>query len=99
MCRTYNSIEVQFENVWNTIPIDGESRILNEKKSIVDISSKLESTLKKKHNSIAYHLVICNVAAGVVQIGWIKNISNIADAFTKRLAVARRFKLFGNWTY
>ena len=81
------------------IPVDGESRILNDNKSVVDSSSKLDPTLNKKHNSIACNLVIQNVAAGVVQIRWIESISNISDAFTKRLAAARRSKLFGDWTY
>ena len=81
------------------IPIDGELRVLNYQKSVVDSSSKLESKLKKNHNSIAYHLVRLIVEAGVVRIGWIKVISNIADAFIKRLAASRRFILFGDWTY
>ena len=81
------------------IPIDGELRILNANKSVVDSSSKLESTLNKKHNSIAYHLVRWNVAAGAVRIGWIEGILNKADAFTKILAAARRSKLFGDRTY
>ena len=50
------------------IPIDGELRVLNYQKSVVDSSSKLESKLKKNHNSIAYHLVRWNVVAGVVRI-------------------------------
>ena len=81
------------------IPINGESRILNDNKSVVDSSSKLESTLNNKHGSISYHLVRCNVAAGVVQIRCIEGISNISDVFTKRLSAARRSKLFGDWTY
>ena len=81
------------------IPIAGELRVLNDNKSVVDSSSKLESTLNKKHNSVAYHLVRWNLVAGVVQIGWIKGIFNIADALTKILAAARRSKLFGDWTY
>ena len=54
--------------------------------SVVDNSSKLESTLNKKHSSIAYNLVRWNVAAIVVQIGWIEVISNIADALKEILA-------------
>ena len=54
------------------VSVDGKLRILNDNKSVVDISSKLQSTLNKKHNSIVYHEVRCNVAGGVVHIGWIK---------------------------
>ena len=81
------------------IPIDGELKLLNDNKSVVDSSSKLESTLNKNHNSIAYNLVKWNVAAVVVQILWVEGILNLADAFTNRLAEARRSKLFGDWTY
>ena len=92
-------IKLRFKFRMFVIPIDGESRILNDNKSVVGSSSKSESKLNKKHNSIAYHLERCNVAAGVVRIGWIEGVSNIADAFTKILAAARRSKLFGDCTY
>ena len=81
------------------IPMYGEARIFNDNKSVVDSISKLESTLNKKHISIAYRLVRWNVAAGVVQIGCIKGISDISDSLTKILASSRRYKLFGDWTY
>ena len=81
------------------VPIDGESRILNDNKSVADSSYKLDSTLNNKNSSIAYHLVRWNVSEGFVQIGWREGISNIADALTKRLAAARTSKLFGDWTY
>ena len=50
------------------IDIDGPTIMLNDKKSAVNNSSKIEYTLNKKHSSIAYHLVLHNVAAGVVNI-------------------------------
>ena len=87
-------ISLRFKLRMFGIPIDGESRILNDNKSVVDSSPKLELTLNKKHNSIAYHLLRWNVAAGVIRIGWIEGISNIADALTKRLSAVRRSKLF-----
>ena len=81
------------------IPTDGETRVLNDNKGVVNGSLKLYSTLNKKHSSITYHIFIWNVAESVVQIGWIERISNIADALTKRLAAARRYKILGDWTY
>ena len=65
------------------IPIDVEAIFLNDNKSVVDSSSKLESMLNKKHISVAYHLVRWNVASGVVRIGWIEGISNIAEELMK----------------
>ena len=67
---------------------------MNDNKNEVDSTSKLESTLNKKHNPTAYHSVRWNVAAVVLQLGYIKGILNIADALTNKLAAARR-----DWTY
>ena len=61
--------------------------------------SRLESSLHKKQNSLAYHAVRWAVAAGIIRVGWIDTNYNIADAFTKRLTVQQRDKLFGDWTY
>ena len=62
-------------------------------------SSKVESTLNKKHSALAYHFVRWNVAAKVCLVAWIRTEDNIADAMTKRLPEAKRSYLFGNWTY
>ena len=48
---------------------------------------------------MAYHAVRWAVAAGVIIVGWIDTHLNIADAFTKRLTVLQRDRLFGDWTY
>ena len=73
--------------------------MLNYNESAVNNISKIESTLKKKHSSVSYHLVFHNVAARVVNIGLILTSDNISDAFTRRLAEAKRKHLFGYWTY
>ena len=39
------------------IPIDGPADVLCDNLSVVNNSSKIESTLNKKHSSIAYHAV------------------------------------------
>ena len=81
------------------IPIEGETKILCDNRSAVTNCSRLESSLHKKHNSLAYHAVRWAVAAGIIRVGWIDTNYNIADAFTKRLTVQQREKLFGDWTY
>lgn len=82
------------------IPLDDEpTHIMCDNESVVRNSMLVESTLNKKHNSIAYHYTRWNVAAGVVNISWIATLLNIADAFTKRLTQMRREELFGSWTY
>jgi hypothetical protein len=84
------------------IPIvnNGEAtKILCDNNSVVTNTSNVESSLNKKHSSIAYHFSRWNVAAGVCQIGWIPTGENLADAMTKRLSVTTRDHLFSQWTY
>ena len=82
------------------IPVADEgTHIFCDNEAVVKNSTKVESTLNKKHNSIAYHYTRWNVTAGVVNISWLSTIGNLADAFTKRLTQFRREHLFGEWTY
>ena len=81
------------------IPIEESTKLLCDNESVVRNSSKLESTLNKKHCSLAYHAVRWAVAASIVAIGWIPTDLNIADVMTKRLTVYKREQLFGSWTY
>src|SRR6056300_696374 len=82
------------------IPMTDEpTHVICDNESVVKNSTLVESTLNKKHNSIAYHYVRWNVAAGVVKTSWMPGDYNLADAFTKRLTHQRREYLFGGWTY
>lgn len=81
------------------VPVDEPTRILCDNESVVNNTSKIDSTLDKKHNALAYHAVRWAVAAGSVRIGWIDGKFNLADAMTKRLTAQRRDALFGDWTY
>jgi hypothetical protein len=81
------------------VPVDGPADILCDNEAVVNNSSKIESTLHKKHNSIAYHMVRWHVAAEMIRVGWIGTKENISDALTKRLSAVERDYLFGNWTY
>ena len=67
------------------IPIDGPVRILCDNQSVVINGSFPESVLKKKHCSVAYHLVRESVASGMAEIYWEDGDSNLADLFTKVL--------------
>ena len=78
---------------------DEPTKVYCDNKSVVRNASRIESTLDKKHSSIAYHFTRYCVAAGIIVIGWIDGKNNIADAFTKRLPELVRDFLFGNWTY
>jgi hypothetical protein len=81
------------------VEIDGPADVLCDNASVVNNSSKIESVLNRKHNSFAYHAVRWAVAAGIMRVGKVDTNENISDAMTKRLTVAKRKHLFGNWTY
>lgn len=73
------------------IPINGATRVFGDNMSVVNNSSKPESTLKKKSNSICYHLVREAVAMGEALVAHIPTKKNFADLFTKALSgVTRR---------
>jgi hypothetical protein len=67
------------------IPIDGPSNVFCDNKSVVTNSTVPTSTLKKKHNSIAYHRVREAVAAGTLRIAKVHTSENLADLLTKPL--------------
>ena len=75
------------------IPIDGQARIFCDNESVVTSSSFPESTLKKKHCSIAYHRIREAVAADKILIYFENSSSNIADLFTKSLPYDKRIFL------
>jgi hypothetical protein len=67
------------------IPIDGSANIFCDNKSVITNSTIPTSTLKKKHNSIAYHRVREAVAAGILRIAKVHTNDNLADILTKPL--------------
>ena len=81
------------------VPVDESTKVLCDNQSVVKNTSKIDSTLNKKHCSLAFHATRWAVAAGIVSIGWIPTDLNIADAMTKRLTSTKRELLFGSWTY
>ena len=65
--------------------MDGPTNIFCDNAAVVMNTTKPESTLKKKHNVIAYHLVREAQAAGVIQIAKDDGETNSADVLTKSL--------------
>ena len=72
------------------IPIEGPVRILCDNQSVVINGSFPESVLKKKHCSVAYHIVRETVAGGLAEIYWEDGKTNLADLFTKVLPEVTR---------
>jgi hypothetical protein len=71
------------------VPIDGPTNVFCDNQAVVINASIPESTLKKKHNSIAYHRCREAAAAGTIQVAKEPTATNIADAFTKLLPGTR----------
>jgi hypothetical protein len=73
------------------VPINGPSYVYGDNMSVVTNSSKPESTLKKKSNSVCYHAVREAVAMGECLVAHIPTKKNLADLFTKVLGgITRR---------
>jgi hypothetical protein len=65
------------------IPIDDASYVYGDNMSVLHNTTNPESTLKKKSNSIAYHLCRESVAMDEMRVGYIKTDDNFADLMTK----------------
>ena len=76
------------------VPTDGPANICCDNEAVYKNTVIPESTLKKKHHSIAYHRCREAVAAG--KQGTEKNLE---DLFTKVLSSTRRYVLLGRFTY
>ena len=78
------------------VPLTGPSFIYGDNKSQVANSSRPESTLKKKCNSICYHAICESVAMGESFIAHIRTQFNLADFLTKVTNGATHRRLVGN---
>ena len=65
------------------VPIEGPTNVRCDNMSVVYNTSRPESTLKKKSNSIAYHFVRENAAMGVIRVAYEHTSTNLADCLTK----------------
>jgi hypothetical protein len=75
------------------------STLLIDNQSVVTNTSLPSSSLKKKHNAIAYHRVREAVAAGIVRVGHVRSWVNIADILTKPLGTTEYWNLLGELFY
>ena len=81
------------------VPIDGATNVFCDNEAVYKNTSVPESTLKKKHHSIAYHRCREAVAAKTIRVAKQGTEKNLADLFTKVLTVARRTFLLERFTY
>ena len=81
------------------VPIEGPTNIFCDNEAVYKNTSLPESTLKKKHHSIAYHRCREAVAAQTVRVAKEGTKTNLSDLFTKVLSQARRDELLDKFTY
>jgi hypothetical protein len=75
------------------IPLSGLTYVYGDNKSQVTNSSRPESTLKRKCNSICYHVIRESVAMGETLLTHIRTGENLADFLTKTTSGTKRRKL------
>jgi hypothetical protein len=81
------------------VPIDGPTNIFCDNGAVCANTTKPESTLTKKHHSIAYHRSREAVAAGTVRVSKEHTSTNLADIFTKIMCAPKREELLDSFTY
>ena len=81
------------------VPLSGSTNIYVDNKSQVTNSSRPESTLKKKCNSICYHAIHESVAMGETLLMHIRTGDNLADLLTNTTSGAKRRKLVSGVVY
>jgi hypothetical protein len=67
------------------IPIDGPANVYCDNQSVFKNAAFPESTLKKKHNAIAYHRTREAQASGTIRVAWESGETNLSDILTKLL--------------
>ena len=80
-------------------PIEGATYIYCDNEVVYKNFSIPESTLIKKHHSIAYHINREPVAAGTCQIAKEDSKTNLSDLFTKILSTIVREELLDRFVY
>ena len=80
-------------------PIDGPTNIFCDSGAVCANTTRPESTLTKKHHSIAYHRRREAVAAGTVRLSKEHTSTKLADSFTKTIAAPKREDLLDSFTY
>jgi len=81
------------------IPLEGGTNVYCDNEAVYKNTVLPESTLKKKHHSIAYHRCREAVAAGAIRVAKQGTNKNLADLFTKTLTGERRQFLLDRFTY
>ncbi len=78
------------------IPIDGATHIYGDSMSVINSTSKPESILKKKNNTVCYHTLCESVAMCESPTAHIDGDENPADLLTKVICSGKRRYIVNN---
>ena len=81
------------------MPIDGPAMLFGDNQSVVINCTLSTSTLKKKHNAIAYHRVREAIAAGVINLAHVSSKDNVADLLTKPLGFQQHYLIMSKYLF
>jgi hypothetical protein len=81
------------------VPLVGPAEVFCDNEAVTKNCTTPESTIKKKHHSIAYHYNREAVASGTIRIAKEDTTTNLADLFTKLLSAERRNFLIDKFMY
>ena len=81
------------------VPLDGAANVFCDKKAVYKNTAIPESTLRKKHHSIAYHKCREAVVAKKIRVAKQGTLKNLADLFTRVLTADRRRFLLDSSTH
>ena len=81
------------------IAVAPTSTILSDNQSVATNMQLPSSTLKKKHNSVAFHKVREAIACRIARVGFVRSDQNPADVGTKCLGPSDMYKLCGPILY
>ena len=90
---------LQYKLCWFGISLDGAMSIYCDNEAVCNSARTPGSTLKKKHNSIAFHRVREFIASGAGRVAWEATLSNLSDLFTKTMGRTKREVLIDRWMY
>ena len=81
------------------VPLDGSANVFCDSEAVYKNTVMPESTLRKKHHSIAYQKCRESVAAKKISVAKQGTLKNFVDLFTKFLTADRRRFLLDRFTY
>ena len=81
------------------VPIDGATSVFCDNEAVYKNTVLPESTLNKKHHSIANQRCREAVAEKTIRVAKEGTLNNLADLFTKLISAARRTFLLDKFIY